>query len=403
MKLIDGGVTAPQGFTASGVCAGIKAGNTSKKDVAIICSQVPCTAAGVFTTNVVRAACIDFNKKQLADGKAQAIIVNSGNANACTGAQGMADTEAMADVTAQCLKFAKEDILTASTGVIGVYMPMDRMISGIQAAAPQLSSQGSDDATEAIMTTDLFKKQAAVQIEIGGKVVKIGAIAKGSGMIHPNMATMLAFVMTDAVISHACLQKLLSSSSNISYNMISVDRDTSTNDMAVIMANGLAGNPVIDDPNSPAFEQFKDALDYINITLAKKIARDGEGASHLIEVKVINAADEKTARTIARSITGSNLTKAAVFGEDANWGRILAAAGYSGAGFDPSKTDIYLGAEKMAEGGMGLLFDEEKARLELQKENVMITVDLNSGAASATAWGCDLSYEYVRINAAYRT
>lgn len=403
MKLIDGGVTAPQGFTASGVYAGIKAGNTSKKDVAIICSQVPCTAAGVFTTNVVRAACIDFNKKQLADGKAQAIIVNSGNANACTGAQGMTDTEAMADVTAQCLKIAKEDILTASTGVIGVYMPMDRMISGIQAAAPLLSPQGSDDAAAAIMTTDLFKKQVAVQIEIGGKTVKIGAIAKGSGMIHPNMATMLAFIATDAAISTACLQKLIKSSSNISFNMISVDRDTSTNDMAVIMANGLAGNPVIDDPNSQAFEQFKDALDYINITLAKKIARDGEGASHLIEVKVINAADEKTARTIARSITGSNLTKAAVFGGDANWGRILAAAGYSGAGFDPSKTDIYLGEEKMAEGGMGLLFDEEKARQELQKENVMITVDLNSGAASATAWGCDLSYEYVRINAAYRT
>ncbi|HPF43580.1 MAG TPA: bifunctional glutamate N-acetyltransferase/amino-acid acetyltransferase ArgJ [Syntrophomonadaceae bacterium] len=403
MKLIDGGVTAPQGFTASGVCAGIKVGNTSKKDVAIICSQVPCTAAGVFTTNVVRAACIDFNKKQLADGKAQAIIVNSGNANACTGAQGMTDTEAMADVTAQCLKIAKEDILTASTGVIGVYMPMDRMISGIQAAAPLLSPQGSDDAAAAIMTTDLFKKQVAVQIEIGGKTVKIGAIAKGSGMIHPNMATMLAFIATDAAISTACLQKLIKSSSNISFNMISVDRDTSTNDMAVIMANGLAGNPVIDDPNSQAFEQFKDALDYINITLAKKIARDGEGASHLIEVKVINAADEKTARTIARSITGSNLTKAAVFGGDANWGRILAAAGYSGAGFDPSKTDIYLGEEKMAEGGMGLLFDEEKARQELQKENVMITVDLNSGAASATAWGCDLSYEYVRINAAYRT
>jgi len=253
------------------------------------------------------------------------------------------------------------------------------------------------------MTTDLMKKEVAVQIELNGKTVKIGAIAKGSGMIHPNMATMLAFITTDAAISAPCLKQLISASSKVSYNMISVDRDTSTNDMAIIMANGMAGNPMIDDPGSEAFKQFKAALDHINITLAKKMARDGEGANHLIEVKVVNAADEKTARLIARSITGSNLTKAAVFGEDANWGRILAAAGYSGAAFDPSKTDIYLGEEKMAQGGMGLIFDEDKARQELKKENVMITVNLNSGAASATAWGCDLSYEYIRINAAYRT
>ena len=222
-------------------------------------------------------------------------------------------------------------------------------------------------------------------------------------MIHPNMATMLAFITTDAAISGECLQKLLTESTAISYNMISVDRDTSTNDMAVIMANGMAGNSVIKDPDSGDYQAFKAALDFINISLAKQIARDGEGASHLIEVKVIHAADVKTARTIARSITGSNLTKAAVFGEDANWGRILAAAGYSGAAFDPAKTDIWLGAEKMAAGGMGLLFDEDKARQELQKENVIITVDLNTGEAEAIAWGCDLSYEYVRINAAYRT
>ncbi|HNX29538.1 MAG TPA: bifunctional glutamate N-acetyltransferase/amino-acid acetyltransferase ArgJ [Syntrophomonadaceae bacterium] len=403
MKTIEGGVTAPQGFLASGVCAGIKAGNKTKKDIAIIYSQVPCMAAGVFTTNAVRAACIDFNKKQLADGKVQAVIVNSGNANACTGEKGASDTEEMAAATARCLNIGKENVLAASTGVIGVFMPMDRAISGIGEAAALLSANGSSDAVEAIMTTDLMKKEVAVQIELNGKTVKIGAIAKGSGMIHPNMATMLAFITTDAAISAPCLKQLISASSKVSYNMISVDRDTSTNDMAIIMANGMAGNPMIDDPGSEAFKQFKAALDHINITLAKKMARDGEGANHLIEVKVVNAADEKTARLIARSITGSNLTKAAVFGEDANWGRILAAAGYSGAAFDPSKTDIYLGEEKMAQGGMGLIFDEDKARQELKKENVMITVNLNSGAASATAWGCDLSYEYIRINAAYRT
>ena len=403
MKYIEGGVTAPQGFLAAGVCAGIKAGNTSKNDVAIIYSQVPCTAAGVFTTNAVRAACIDFNKKQLAAGQAQAIIVNSGNANACTGVQGAKDNEEIAAVTAQSLQVDKEDVITASTGVIGVFMPMERMISGIESAAALLSPAGSPEAAAAIMTTDLMKKEAAVAMEIGGKTVKIGAIAKGSGMIHPNMATMLAFITTDAAITADCLQRLLSSSSDISYNMISVDRDTSTNDMAVLMANGLAGNPLIDDPDSAEFKEFQAALDHINITLAKMIARDGEGASHLIEVRVINAVDEKTARTIARSITGSNLTKTAVFGQDANWGRILAAAGYSGASFDPDKTDIYLGEEMMAKGGMGLQFNEDNARQELQKENVIITVDLNSGEDSATAWGCDLSYEYVRINADYRT
>ncbi|MDD3895161.1 MAG: bifunctional glutamate N-acetyltransferase/amino-acid acetyltransferase ArgJ [Syntrophomonadaceae bacterium] len=401
MKTINGGITAPAGFLASGVCAEIK--KADKKDVAIIFSEVPCTAAGVFTTNAVRAACIDVNKKHLQNGRAQVIVANSGNANACTGEQGVADTVEMAKLTAELLSLEPQDILVASTGVIGVFMPMYRITSGIKAAAPLLSLQGSDDAAQAIMTTDLAQKTIAVEIELNGKAIKIGAIAKGSGMIHPNMATMLGFITTDAAISADCLHKLISESSKISYNMVSVDRDTSTNDMAIILANGLAGNSIIDDPHSGDFKLFKEALDFVNTTLAKKIARDGEGASHLIEVKVINAADENTARLIARSITGSNLTKAAVFGEDANWGRILAAAGYSSAQFDPDKVDIYLGQEKMAEGGMGLIFDEEKARLELQKEEVLITVDLNSGQASATAWGCDLSYEYVRINAAYRT
>jgi glutamate N-acetyltransferase/amino-acid N-acetyltransferase len=401
VKTISGGITAPAGFTASGVCAEIK--KKDKKDVAIIMSQVPCTAAGVFTTNMVRAACIDINKKHLLNGQAQAIVVNSGNANACTGQQGIDDTLQMAEVTAASVNIDPSNVLVASTGVIGVFMPMDRIAKGIEAAARVLSPEGSEDAAQAIMTTDLAKKEIAVEIKLQGKSVKIGAIAKGSGMIHPNMATMLSFITTDAAISSACLQQLIRESAGISYNMVSVDRDTSTNDMALIMANGLAGNNIIDDPDSNDYKLFKEALDFINIFLAKKIARDGEGASHLIEVKVINAADEKSARLIARSITASNLTKAAVFGEDANWGRILAAAGYSSAQFDPEKVDIYLGQEKMAEGGMGLIFDEDKARRELQKEEVLITVNLNSGTSSATAWGCDLSYEYVRINASYRT
>lgn len=401
MQVINDGITAPAGFLAAGVCAAIK--KLDKKDIGLIVSEVPCNAAGVFTTNVVRAACVDINRQHLLKGRAQAIVVNSGNANACTGQQGIDDTLAMAALTGESLGIDPADVLVASTGVIGVFMPMDRISAGIKAAVGQLTPRGSNDAAQAIMTTDLAQKEIAVQIELGGQPVKIGAIAKGSGMIHPNMATMLAFMTTDAAISSHCLQKLISDSSGISYNMVSVDRDTSTNDMALIMANGLAGNAVIEDPASDDYKLFKAALDFINISLAKKIARDGEGANHLIEVRVINAADEETARLIARSITASNLTKAAVFGEDANWGRILAAAGYSGACFDPAKADIWLGQEKMAAGGMGLIFDEDQARQELQKEEVLITVNLNSGMASAVAWGCDLSYEYVRINASYRT
>ncbi|WP_296862953.1 bifunctional glutamate N-acetyltransferase/amino-acid acetyltransferase ArgJ [Thermosyntropha sp.] len=401
MKIIDGSITAPKGFKAGAVCAGIK--KKGKRDIAVIYSEVKCSAAGVFTTNKVRAACVDFNREQLKDGFAQAVVVNSGNANACTGERGWQDTIKMAETAANLLNIDVKDVIVASTGVIGVFMPMDKVLDGISRAVQNLSAEGGADAALAILTTDLVTKEIAVEIELGGKPVRIGAIAKGSGMIHPNMATMLAFIATDANISSRCLQKLLSSSADVSYNMISVDRDTSTNDMAIIMANGLAGNELIDDENSPEFKEFKKALNYINITLAKMIARDGEGATRLIEVKVINAPDEKNARLIARSVVSSNLTKAAIFGHDANWGRILAAAGYSGADFDPGKVDIYLGSEKMAENGMGLIFDEDKALEELQKDPVVIIVDLKSGDKTAAAWGCDLSYDYVRINAEYRT
>lgn len=401
MKINEGGVTAPQGFLAQGVGAEIK--KKDRKDLAIIYSTVPCNAAGVYTSNRVRAACIDLNRVHLQNGTAQAIVVNSGNANACTGQQGMLDARRMAEVGAELLNLEPQDVIVASTGVIGVAMPMERIEAGIRQAAGSLSADGGHNAAEAIMTTDLVGKEIAVDIQIQGNSVHIGAMAKGSGMIHPNMATMLAFITTDACISNKCLEKALKESVNQSYNMISVDRDTSTNDMAVILANGLAGNPCIDDENGEDYEQFKAALDYVNIYLAKMIARDGEGANHLMEVKVKRAADEPTARVIARSITSSNLTKAAVFGKDANWGRILCAAGYSGADFDVNKVDIYLGKEKMAENGMGLVFDEEKARAELEQDKVTIIVDLKSGDCEATAWGCDLSYDYVRINADYRT
>lgn len=401
MKIVEGGVTAPQGFLAQGVVAEVK--KKDKKDVAIIYSGKPCNAAAVSTTNRVRAACVDLTREHLHNGRAQAVVVNSGNANACTGEQGMADARRMAELTAELLNIKTEDVLVASTGVIGVHMPMERIEAGIKEAADSLSVDGGHNAALAIMTTDLQNKEIAVEINIQDKPVRIGAMAKGSGMIHPNMATMLAFITTDAAISSNCLAKMLKDSSNQSYNMISVDRDTSTNDMAVIMANGLAGNPVIKDENSDNYKQLKQALDFINIYLAKMIARDGEGATHLIEVQVVNAADEDTARIIARSITSSNLVKAAVFGKDANWGRILCAAGYSGAEFAVDKVDIYLGQQKVAENGMGLIFNEQKALEELEQETVVIKVDLKTGNYQATAWGCDLTYEYVSINADYRT
>lgn len=401
MKVIDGGVTAPMGFIAQGVCAEIKYKN--RRDVAVIYSPVPCAAAAVCTTNLVRAACLDICQKHLENGTARAIVVNSGNANACTGEQGRDNAIETAAYAASLLNIEPHEVLVASTGVIGVQMPLDKVLSGVKEAVGSLSPEGSHNAAMAIMTTDLVKKEIAVQIELRGKTVTIGAIAKGSGMIHPNMATMLAFITTDASISKSCLQRMLKSSVDVSYNMISVDRDTSTNDMAAVLANGLAGNSTIEDESSPDYQIFKTALDYVNTTLAKKIARDGEGANHLMEVQVIGAADQITARTIARSITGSNLTKTAIFGHDANWGRILAAAGYSGVCFDPSRVDVYLGREKMAENGMGLQFDEARVRRELEGETVVITIDLKSGDGQATAWGCDLSYDYIKINADYRT
>ncbi|MGE5417068.1 MAG: bifunctional glutamate N-acetyltransferase/amino-acid acetyltransferase ArgJ [Acidobacteriota bacterium] len=397
----DKGVTYAKGFMAQGVEAGIKKLDT--KDVAVIYSEVLCKSAAVYTTNKVQAACIQVNIKHLDNGKAQAVVVNSGNANACTGEQGLQDTFTMAELVAAKLNINKYDVLVASTGVIGVYMPMDRVEAGIVAACSQLTPDGGHNACQAIMTTDTVPKEAGVEIMVAGKAVHIGGMAKGSGMIHPNMATMLGFITTDANISMECLNKALKESVEISYNMISVDGDTSTNDMVLALANGLAENAEINDPNSAEYQAFKQALDEVNLILAKAIARDGEGATRLIEVAVEGAPDDLEARKIARSITSSSLFKAAVYGEDANWGRIICAAGYSGAEFDPNKVDIYLGSQQMAANGMGIAFNEDAARKDLANEVVKVKLDLKQGTGQATAWGCDLSYDYVKINASYRS
>jgi len=401
--LENGGVTSPKGYMAQGVMAEIK--KKDKRDVAVIYSDCKAKAAGVFTTNKVHAACVDVCRNHLEDGMARAIVVNSGNANACTGEQGMQDAIAMAKITAEIMGMAikPQDILVASTGVIGVPMPMERIEGGIAEAILTMTRSGSHNAALAIMTTDLKPKEIAVEFELSGQPVRIGAIAKGSGMIHPNMATMLAFITTDADISSECLQKMAKATTDLSYNMLSVDRDTSTNDMMLILANGMAKTPLIDDDKSEEYADFLEALNYVNIELAKMIAADGEGANHLLEVKIINAADEKNARIMARSVVGSNLVKAAVFGKDPNWGRALAAAGYSGADFNPDLVDIYLGKVQVAANGMGLPFDEEAAKGELDKAKVIITFDMKTGSYEATAWGCDLSFEYVSINADYRT
>jgi len=399
-EVIPGGVTAAQGFLAAGVAAGIK--YRSKRDMALLYSEVPAAAAGVFTTNRVKAAPVLLTMEHVAGGRARAVIVNSGNANACTGEQGMQDARKMIEETARVLGIEEKEVLVASTGVIGVPMPMERIMSGIAAAAGELSRQGADAAAEAILTTDTCPKQTAVRLNLGGRTVTVGGMAKGSGMIHPNMATMLCFITTDAAVSPDCLREMLLRATERSFNMISVDRDTSTNDMALILANGRAGNPEINAPGE-GYRLLADAVAQVCVYLAREIARDGEGAGRLVEVRVINASTEKDARLAARSVVASNLVKAAVYGQDANWGRILCAAGYSGAVFDPGRVDIFLGGVQVARDGGALPFDEEAARRELETDTVRIVLDFKDGTAAATAWGCDLTHEYVNINANYRT
>ncbi len=395
----NGGVTAPKGFKAAGVKARIK---YDKKDLGVIFSIEPAAAAGVFTTNRVKAAPVSLSMSNLIDGTAQAIVVNSGCANACTGDNGMNDARKMAAVTAQEMGIDATGVLVASTGVIGQELPMERIITGIREAAGQLSDNGGHDVALAIMTTDTVPKEAAVQVEMGGTVVTVGGVAKGSGMIHPNMATMLSFVTTDINIEPEMLKKALSYAVDRSFNLLTVDGDTSTNDSLIVMANGLAGNDRITQENEN-FLVFCEALTEVCITLAKMIAKDGEGATKLVEIAVRKAPSRQDARKVAMAVANSNLVKTAIFGEDANWGRIICAVGYSGVEIDPEKVDIYLGDEKMAENGAGLKFSEEKAKEILSQDTVAITIDLNIGEAEATAWTCDFSYDYVKINADYRT
>lgn len=399
LKYIDGGVTAALGFKASGVKARIK---YDKKDVAVIYSEVPAAAAGVFTTNKVKAAPVALSTEHLADGLAQAIVVNSGYANACTGADGMAIAREMAAVMAKGLNVKPADVIVASTGVIGQQIPMDRLIPGITQAIGELGVEGGNAAAEAIMTTDTVPKKAAVQFQLAGRTITIGGIAKGSGMINPNMATMLSFVTSDASIAPAMLAKALSYATDRSFNMVTIDGDTSTNDTLVILANGLAGNPLIDTEDEN-FTAFRDALLEVCVSLAKMIARDGEGATKFVEINVMHAASFEDGKNVAMAVANSNLVKTAIFGEDANWGRIICAIGYSGVNLDPGKIDIFLGDEKMAENGSGLNFSEDRAREILQGKEVTITIDLQAGDVNVTAWTCDFSYDYVKINADYRT
>lgn len=400
LKTVFGGVCAPQGFIASGVRAGIK---KSKKDVALIYSEVPAHAAGVFTQSRTVAACVTLNRKQLQRSKiARAILINSGNANACTGERGMMNAKQSISTVASALSIKESQVLIASTGVIGQFLPMDKLTWGIYEAAKTLSKDGSDDAAEGICTTDTFPKECAVEFEINGVPVRIGGIAKGSGMIAPNMATMLAFITTDANISHSLLRRAFQQATEQSFNRITVDGDTSTNDMALILANGKAENREIKEGTND-YKLFYAALEHVMITLSKLIVKDGEGATKFVEVTVTGAKNVTDAEKACRTICNSPLVKTAIHGEDANWGRILAAVGYAGIDFNPDVTEIFFDDVKILGKKYDINFSEEKAKEVLQKKEITITVNLNGGKHSATFWTCDLSAEYVRINASYRS
>ena len=399
MQKVDGGVTAAGGYLAAGVAAGLKNG---KKDVAVLYSREPAVAAGVFTTNRVKAAPLQVTMGRLKNNRARALVVNSGNANACNGNQGLKDAVAMAGEAARLLELPEDEVLVSSTGVIGQPLPMDKITPGIKRAVAELSPQGGTDAALAIMTTDLVLKEYALKVELGGREVTVGGMCKGSGMIHPNMATMLAFITTDAAVSPVALTQALRRSVDDSFNMITVDGDTSTNDMVLIMANGAAGNPEIRNIGAD-FDLFMAAVTEVCTHLAMAVARDGEGATKLLEIRVRNAFSREDARRAARSVAGSSLVKSAFFGEDANWGRILCAVGYSGARFQPEQVDIFLGPLQVARNGSGLPFSEDRAAEILKEVHVTVDIDLQDGCDSATAWGCDLSYDYVRINGSYRT
>lgn len=407
ISIIDGGVTVPAGFQAAGVEANIK--YTNRKDMALIFSKKACTAAGVFTSNVVKAAPVIWDKEiTAAGGEVHGVVANSGIANACTGKDGLHICEQMAEAVGEELKVPAKSILVSSTGVIGFQIPLQKAASGIKMLAAELADtkEAGTSAAEAIITTDTHKKELAVTFELGGKTCHMGAMAKGSGMIHPNMCTMLCFVTSDAAISHDMLQKALRGVVVDTFNMISVDGDMSTNDSLMVLANGEAGNAEITEENSD-YDVFAEALNYICTEMAKTLAGDGEGATALFETKVIHADTKQNARILAKSVICSSLTKAAIYGHDANWGRILCALGYSGASFDPENVDLYITSEAgkilLFTEGKAAEYSEEEATKILSQKSVTALVDMKMGDEQATAWGCDLTYDYVKINADYRS
>ena len=407
MKVITGGVTAAKGFQAASTAAGIK--YQGRTDMAMVYSEKPCVAAGTFTTNIVKAAPVKWDQEIVyKHPSAQVIVCNSGIANACTGEEGFSYCRATAKAAAETLNVDENSVLVASTGVIGMQLPIEKLSDGVKVMAPKLKGtlEAGNEAAKAIMTTDTKEKEVAVQIEVGGKTVTIGGMCKGSGMIHPNMCTMLGFVTTDACISKQLLQEALSQDVKDTYNMVSVDGDTSTNDTVLLLANGMAENPEINEKNED-YQKFCEALNYINTTLAKKIAGDGEGATALFEVRIIGAESKEQAVTLSKSIVTSSLTKAAIYGHDANWGRILCAMGYSGAQFDPEKVDLYFeskaGKIQIIENGVAVDYSEEEATKILSEDAVTAIADVKMGDCTATAWGCDLTYDYIKINADYRS
>lgn len=407
MKKINGGVTAAKGFFAAGVEAQIKYKN--RKDMALVYTKTPAVAAGTFTTNLVKAAPVKWDQQIVADGApVHAVVLNSGIANACTGAEGMQVNEAMAQAMGEALGVQAKEVLTCSTGVIGMQLPVEKFCAGAKLLAAQLSDteEAGTLAAEAIMTTDTVSKQCAVQLEIGGKTVTIGGMSKGSGMIHPNMATMLCVITTDAAITREALQKCVSADVVTSFNQISVDRDTSTNDTLLMLANGQAGNEMLTEDGAD-YAAFCEALHVVTTTLAKKMAADGEGATRLLTAHIVHANSEEEARILSKAVITSNLVKTAVYGSDANWGRILCALGYSGVSFDPEQVDLWIesvaGKLQLVGDGMAVDYSEEFATQILSEKEVVVTADMKQGEAEATAWGCDLTYEYVKINGDYRS
>lgn len=401
LKPITGGITSPKGFLAAGVKAGIK--QSGKEDVAVIYSVVPAAAAAVFTTNDMAAAPVILSREHIKGGVLSAIVVNSGCANACTGEQGMADAQEMVKQTAELLSISPQTILVSSTGIIGVTLPMAKVSAGIQLAVSKLSVEGYDSAMQAIMTTDTFAKTIAYEFKIGGMPVRIAGIAKGAGMIHPNMATMLGYITTDANISSPLLKQALDKAVSLTFNMITVDGDTSTNDTVCVLANGQAGNALIDDAADPDYLLFAEALQSVCRYLAQQVVRDGEGATKFLEITVKGALSFEQGKKAAMSIAKSPLVKTAFFGQDPNWGRILCAVGYSGSNVQPARTSLAIGGVTIVEAGLGARYDEALLRKVMSEKDISVVVDLGLGQEEATVWTCDFSYEYVKINGEYHT